>query len=359
MAREQRGQAMLPVVHVVQLEHRLAGDLTEPDDRLDLQRARPLDLAQQPGRLDSRQLRGRGDVEVHGRVGVALQVRRRHRAVDIALHRPLDDGRLVLPCRQQRDLPGLENGRHPHRDGFDRHVLRAEEVPRRHAPRDRVEHHEPRAGAGARPRLVEPDVAGLPDPQELEIDAAGVGDRALVVATVSLDLVAWNVAAGDVHVLPGDVHVVEEVLPHEPVVAVQALGRHRVVLVEVEGHDVGEIETCLAMQADQLAIDANRRGAGRKPQHRALPGIAAAADDLGHAPGDPAGDVVVRLGHDDRNPFLTLAHTSLAADRTAPICRIAAREKTPAAGSRQSRRRVESISAPPDAAQPCPDAGDR
>ena len=45
-------------------------------------------------------------------------------------------------------------------------------------------------------------------------------------------------------------------------------GIHRVVLVEVERDDVGEAEPLLAVQPDQLAVDADRRGAGGEAEHR-------------------------------------------------------------------------------------------
>ncbi len=53
-------------------------------------------------------------------------------------------------------------------------------------------------------------------------------------------LLAPDRAAGDVGVRRIDVHVVEEVLLHEAPVALQGLGVHRPVFIEVEGHDVLE-----------------------------------------------------------------------------------------------------------------------
>ena len=92
------------------------------------------------------------------------------------------------------------------------------------------------SSAGA--RLVEADVAGAADSQDLEIDAAGRADRLLVAPALVLDPVSRSVARRDVHVGGIDVEVGEEVLPHEPMVGMEAAGIHRVVLVEVERHDV-------------------------------------------------------------------------------------------------------------------------
>src|SRR2546425_906242 len=86
-------------------------------------------------------------------------------------------------------------------------------------------------------------------------------------------------------------------------VAVKALGRHGVVLVEVEGHDVGEVETFLPVEPNQLPVDSDRRRAGRKPQNGPFSGIAPTPDQVGHAPGDPPGEVVVRGLHDNGDTF--------------------------------------------------------
>jgi hypothetical protein len=169
--------------------------------------------------------------------------------------------------------------------------------------RDRVEHDEPRARRRARARLVEADVTGLADAEDLEVDAAGFANRTLVLVRVRFDVAARHVAARQVHVLGRDVDVLEQVLPHEPVVAVHAVGRHGVVLVEVEGHDVGEIEPFLAVHADQLAVDADRRRARGEPQHRALARATAVTHDLGDARGDPTRDRLVVFGDDDGQPL--------------------------------------------------------
>ena len=67
-------------------------------------------------------------------------------------------------------------------------------------------------------------------------------DRRFVAARSVVDLGARQVARRDVDVLRLDVDVREEILPHEAVVGVDALLRHRVVLVEIERHDVREAQ---------------------------------------------------------------------------------------------------------------------
>src|SRR5690606_23096764 len=131
--------------------------------------------------------------------------------------------------------------------------------------------------AGA--RLVEPDVAALADPEDLEVDPAGPFDGGLVLPAVGFHLVARDVAARDVDVLRLDVHVLEEVLPHVPVEAVDAIRLHGVVLIEIERDDVGEVEALLAVQADQFAVYADRRGARREPEDGVLASGALGADE--------------------------------------------------------------------------------
>jgi hypothetical protein len=94
--------------------------------------------------------------------------------------------------------------------------------------------------------------------------------------------------------------VLEQVLPHVPVVAVDAVRRHRVVLVQVERHHAGEVETLLAVHPDQLAVDTDRRAARREAEHR-LPALGVAfPDDLRDPFRDLSRDLVVVL--DDLMP---------------------------------------------------------
>ena len=120
------------------------------------------------------------------------------------------------------------------------------------------------------PGLVEADVSRLADAENLEVDAAGALDRHLVALRRLGDLRARDVAGRDVHVLGLDVDVREQILPHEAMVGVDAVLRHRVVLVEIERHDVGEAQSLLAVHPNQLAVHADRRRARREAEHRAL-----------------------------------------------------------------------------------------
>ena len=300
--RQQRAQAVLAVIILIELEHRFAGRLAQPDDGVDLLLAGPLHFAQHPRRSKARQVGRRREVDVENRVRVLLKIGRGDIGVRLSLHRPPNDGGLVLPGRHERDLLRFHDRRHTHRDRFGGHVVLAEEIARGIAACDGVERDATsariRTGAG----LVEPDVAGLSDPEDLKIDSTCISDRSLVRLTFVIDLGTRNIAARDVDVLGTHVDVVEEILPHEPVIAVDAVRLHRVVLVEVEGHDIGEVEAFLAVHLDQLAIDPDGRASSGESEH----GVSASPPPLlhyvGDARGDRAGDLSV-LDDDEGDSF--------------------------------------------------------
>ena len=209
MLGEQRAQVVLRVVARRELEDRLPGLLGEPDHRALREGRRPLDVPQDPGGLDARQLRRGGAVEVGRGVGVTLQEGRGHVLGHFALDRAGHDLRLVLSGRDQRDLAGLENRGDPHRDRLPRHVVLTEELGRGIHAGHRVERRQACAFVGRRARLVEADMPALPDPQHLEVDPPGVADGPFVRGAVLRQALPRHAAVGDVHVLGRDVDVRE------------------------------------------------------------------------------------------------------------------------------------------------------
>src|SRR6478672_4445984 len=98
---------------------------------------------------------------------------------------------------------------------------------------------------------------GFSDAKNLEIDSAGSLDGSFVLSSGLRKIFPCHVSLRDVYVLGLNVDVVEKILPHEPVVAVDAVRTHRIVFVEVERHDVGEVESFLPVHPYQLAVDAD------------------------------------------------------------------------------------------------------
>ncbi|MCS4198969.1 hypothetical protein GGP93_000372 [Salinibacter ruber] len=110
-------------------------------------------------------------------------------------------------------------------------------------------------------------MAGAPDAEQHEVDSAGLFDLVLVLHAVALHGVRRNVAAGNVDLVRRNVDVVEEVLVHEPVVALQAARVHRVVLVEVKRYHVREVEPVIPAHADELLVHADGGGPGRQAKN--------------------------------------------------------------------------------------------
>ena len=140
----------------------------------------------------------------------------------------------------------------------------------------RVIRRVPAVGAGA--GLVEPDVAGPAYSQELEVQPARFLDGALVCGTEGRYLLDRKRAVGDVRVGLVDVDVIEQVLVHEPPIALQVVRLHGEVLVQIERQHALEAQALLLVQANQLGIDAGRGGAGRQAQDTSLPGGLSGAD---------------------------------------------------------------------------------
>ncbi len=107
-----------------------------------------------------------------------------------------------------------------------------------------------------------------------------------------------HVARRDVHARRIDVDVREQILPHEAVVGVDAVLRHRVVLVEIERLDAREAQPFFAVHANQLAVDADRGRARREPKDEPGSRRRMLANQLGDSQRDELGDVVVVAGDD-------------------------------------------------------------
>src|SRR5205823_9611176 len=114
---------------------------------------------------------------------------------------------LVFAEGHDDDLPGLQDGADAHRDRLVRHVLFAEKPAARVPAGNRVEGGQAGAAGAGRAGLVEPDVPGPADAEDLQVEAPGPADLQLVGGAVVLDLIGRDGAVGDVDVLSRDVDV--------------------------------------------------------------------------------------------------------------------------------------------------------
>ena len=113
--------------------------------------------------------------------------------------------------------------RDTHRDRLARDVLLTEEVGRRVAAGHRIERDQSGARIGARARLVEADVSGLADAEQLQVDPADGANACLVVAhTRAATCFARDVTRRDMALGGVEIDEIEEVLLHEAAVAVDA-----------------------------------------------------------------------------------------------------------------------------------------
>ena len=118
--------------------------------------------------------------------------------------------------------------------------------------------------------LVEGDVAVGTDATHEEVDTAGGFNHALVAGTLGHKV--GGIAVEDMDILGIDIDVVEEVVPHEGVVALGMVLGKADILVHVEGDDVLEGYLTLFVQADKFLVHAEWRRACGATQHEGVGG---------------------------------------------------------------------------------------
>ncbi len=200
-----------------------------------------------------------------------------HRAFDGLLH----DLRFGFTEGEEEDALGGEDGADAHGDGAAGDELFAEEIAGGVESGDAVEGDEAGAAVARGAGLVEADVTGAADAEELEVDSAGGGDGGFVLLAEGGDGFGGEGAVGDVDVLARDIDVVEEVFVHETVVALELAGVHGEVFVEVEGDDVLEGEIFFLVEADEFGVDGDGGGSGGEAEDGGLVFCGALADEGG------------------------------------------------------------------------------
>jgi len=90
----------------------------------------------------------------------------------------------------------------------------------------------------------------------------------------------------------------EKIFPHEPVIGMDAPRVHGVVLVQVEGDDIGKAQTFLLVHSNELAVDSYGGRSGRQSQNGAGSRPAPGLNKIGNPAGDEQSDLIV-IVHDD------------------------------------------------------------
>ena len=120
-------------------------------------------------------------------------------------------------------------------------------------------------GSQGRGRFVEGDVAVIADAAHEQVDFAVGLD--LVFVALALGHQILGVAIEDVDVFRANVHVIEEVVVHEAVVALRMFLGQPHVLVHVEGDHVLEAHLAGFMQLNQALVGVEQGAASGQTQH--------------------------------------------------------------------------------------------
>ena len=293
MDAEEILQAGLVVVVVGEFQDGFRLELRKPEDgaaghALVPSEALVFERADQPRSAVAGESAGGGRVEDVERGGMFLEERGGDVGVDLALDGGADDLGFVLAPSHEDDAAGIEDGAHAHGEGVAWGGIDAAEVAGGVAAGEGVERDEAGERVAGTAGFVEADVTGAADAEDLKIDAAGGADRGFVGGTMGVDLVFGDGARRQVGAGRVEIDVVKKMPPHKRPVALRVLGRERVILVEVEGGDVGEAQALLAVQAHQFGVKADGGGAGREAEDDgAFLGVAL-ADERGDFGGDGA-----------------------------------------------------------------------
>lgn len=202
------------------------------------------------------------------------------------------------------DLARFEDCCDPHRKRLARDIRLAKEVCGCVASRDGIEVHEARAAFGAGAWLIEANVSSLSDAEQLKVNPAGVPDCLFESFRFAVHLAFRNGAIQELNVVGRDVDVGEEVFLHVASERVDAVGRHRPILVEIEGHNAGEAQSFTAVHANEFAVDANRCRAGGQAKHRSGALRAPQANQFGNALGNDRGECLVVAEYCEVDPLV-------------------------------------------------------
>ena len=144
-------------------------------------------------------------------------------------------------------------------------------------------------------RFIEPDVSVGTQAEDLEVDAAGSGDGALV-AGAFLDRIRRR-AVEEIDLLRPELDAIEEVGVHEAAIAGGVARREAPELVEIEGRHAREVGAPVLGERREVVIETHRRAPGRQAEHERRTRRESVGDVLRERPG---GGAVVRKDRDAR-----------------------------------------------------------
>ena len=167
----------------------------------------------------------------------------------------------------QQHSTRIKNRAHTHGDSPPGDIAFTEEIACCIHAGDAVKGDEPRATIAWRAGLIESNMSGATNTQDLQINTARVPYGQFIASTKVCYLILRRCSVRKMDVGGIDINVFKEMLLHEASVALQLFWTHRPVLIKIEGDCILEGERLFAVHAYQFVVHALWCRSGGQPQH--------------------------------------------------------------------------------------------
>lgn len=111
-------------------------------------------------------------------------------------------------------------------------------------------------------RLVEADMSSSANTENLEVETSESGNLLFVVLAELVDLRLLQSTVRNIDIFLWNINMVEEMVFHVLIIALESCFGDWVVLIEVEGDHVFERESFFLVKSDEFHVDSFRGGAG-------------------------------------------------------------------------------------------------
>lgn len=111
-------------------------------------------------------------------------------------------------------------------------------------------------------RLVEADMSSSANTENLEVETSESGNLLFVVLAELVDLRLLQSTVRNIDIFLWNINMVEEMVFHVLIIALESCFGDWVVLIEVEGDHVLERESLFLVKSDEFHVDSFRGGAG-------------------------------------------------------------------------------------------------
>lgn len=238
-------------------------------------------------------------------IGMQPQNSRRDLRHDPAAQQALCDLRLSAAAEEQQDALRPHQHTETDRNSLPRHGVRVVKVARVCGERLRGKVHKVRELRKIIGRLVEADVAGVADTEDLQIGRVGAAECFIAAA---LGLRVGCIALRDRRKLRRDAAGAEEMLLQIVTIGLRMRAGETDIFIRVDRADAGKLQPLLPVAADQLAVHALRRAAG----HGAETGVRLLSDlRLNDICGTAAQSLIIRNRDDLHVPTSARAACSI------------------------------------------------